>query len=168
MIALTASATLALAACGGPADDTATDAEPAETPMPVEPGSGIGDGAPPLEVDASSPDSAANSIPIAIRGRWGLVPADCTSTSGDAKGLIEVSKRQIRFYESVGTLGEIKARAPGSIRANWSFVGEGMEWSREMALTVQNGGNKLERREYGEDAMQGVLTYTRCDRGADS
>ena len=33
-------------------------------------------------------------IPAAFHGRWGMVPADCTSTRGDNKGLITVDAEQ--------------------------------------------------------------------------
>lgn len=160
-IPLAACASLALAACGGPADDAAPVAD--ETSMSAEPGAmPAPTGDEPAPAPTATETGGTASVPAAIRGRWGLVPADCTSTRGDAKGLIEVTGQQIRFYESVATLGTVEARSPESIRADWSFTGEGSTWTRDLSLTVQNGGDKLERREYGEDAMEGVLTYTRC------
>src|SRR5690349_7888152 len=52
--------------------------------------------------------AGGTAIPVAMQGRWGLVPADCTSTQGDAKGLIIVNAGTIAFYESRATLGEVK------------------------------------------------------------
>ncbi len=149
-------ASLALAACSQPADDAPQPA-PAETVLPVEPDNGIGDGAgPPLALE----DGA---IPAALHGRWGLVPADCTSTRGDAKGLIEISGEGIRFYESRATVGPVSDMAPERIRAEFAFTGEGQTWSRDMALALDANGGKLVRSEYGEDALAEPLTYTRCD-----
>src|SRR5436190_24401153 len=38
------------------------------------------------DLDTAEPVTAV--IPEQYRGRWGMVPADCTSTKGDAQGLI--------------------------------------------------------------------------------
>ncbi len=38
-------------------------------------------------------DANAKTIPAALHGRWGMVPADCTSTRGDNKGLLTITAR---------------------------------------------------------------------------
>ena len=101
-------------------------------------------------------------IPVAAQGRWGLVPADCTSTRGDAKGLLIVSATTLTFYESRGTLKAIAERSDTRIRATFAFSGEGMNWTRDEVLDVQGGGKTLIRREYGEDAAPGPFKYARC------
>ena len=101
-------------------------------------------------------------IPTSIQGRWGLVPADCTSTRGDAKGLLIVSATTLTFYESRGTLKRIAARSDTRLRATFAFSGEGMTWTRDELLDVQNGGKTLIRREYGDDAAPGPFKYARC------
>ncbi|MBM0169717.1 hypothetical protein [Altererythrobacter sp. C41] len=160
-IALAALPALALAACdAAPTDDTATDADTTETPAPVEP-----DSTAPADDGAAGPDGDTASIPAALQGRWGLVAADCTSTRGDAKGLIEITGDTITFYESRATLGDIAERSDDSIRAIFSFTGEGMTWTRDMALAAQDGGEELVRTEYGEDAMADPLRYGRCSQG---
>ena len=101
-------------------------------------------------------------IPVAAQGRWGLVPADCTSTRGDAKGLLTVSATTLTFYESRGTLTRIAERSDTRLRATFAFSGEGMTWTRDEVLDVQDGGKTLIRREYGEDAAPGPFKYARC------
>ena len=65
-------------------------------------------GAPPAnrsETEVLPPISAgqaAPELPAAMRGRWGLTPMDCTSTRGDAKGLMIVGPSELRFYEFAG------------------------------------------------------------------
>jgi hypothetical protein len=97
-----------------------------------------------------------------LQGRWGLVPADCTSTRGDGKGLLTVSPGSLKFYESVGKLGAIKTRTDTSLRADFAFSGEGMTWTRDETLSVS--GNKLTRTERGGDepGSGGPFTYTKC------
>lgn len=118
---------------------------------------------------AGTPSSAAqeqaqdrNSIPLALQGRWGLVPADCTSTAGDNKGLLVISGKALTFYESRGALKSITQWATHRIRAHFDFSGEGMNWTQDMALEVQQDGRTMIRRDYGEDAQTGPLRYRRC------
>lgn len=143
---------LALAACGG-ADEPASPLDE-ESPIPVEPDGGIGDGATPIAEEFET------GIPSALQGRWGLVPADCEPGRADAKGLMIVSVDKLEFYESVGTLGEPSERLPQRLRADFAFTGEGMTWTREMSL--ETDGETLMRTEYGAEAMPGPLRYTKC------
>ena len=156
-ITFIAPALLALAACDGGTQsaDVTTDEAAARGDLaanssiaPVEPD------------DAGTP--APTEIPDALRGRWGLVPADCTSTRGDAKGLLEIAANRLRFYESGGTLDTIMDAEPTRLRADFDFEGEGMTWEREMVLDVQDGGTSLVRREYGDDAAPGPFRYSKC------
>ncbi|PKP88089.1 MAG: hypothetical protein CVT78_06480 [Alphaproteobacteria bacterium HGW-Alphaproteobacteria-17] len=101
-------------------------------------------------------------IPAAIRGRWGLAAADCTSTKGDAKGLLTIDATSLRFYESHGELARIRERGASRIVADYKFSGEGMEWDRLMLLDAQGGGQTLVRRDYGDEADTPLLRYTRC------
>lgn len=139
-------AALALAACSG-TDDPAAPASEAADATEAAP-----------TATASTPTVAA--IPAALHGRWGLVPGDCTSTRGDAKGLLTIDAASLRFYESEGRIGEITAAGPSTMRASFTMQGEGMEWVREMELSAS--ANSLTRREFGADAAAEAFTYTRC------
>lgn len=147
---------LALAGCG----DERPRGEPSESALPW-----IQEKA---ETQPANPAAAhktevqAQAIPDAVQGRWGLVPADCTSERGDAKGLLVVDPYSLQFYESVGKLGPIQARDEDSIRASFAFTGEGQSWEHEVVLELQDGGRALTRREFGPDAAAGSFTYTRC------
>ena len=138
------------------ADDTPEADEPApaptETPEPE-----------PTEAPDDSADAGTATIPAALRGRWGLVAADCTSTRGDAKGLIRVTRDTIRFYESRAPLGRVAARDRSRIVADFAFEGEGQTWRKRMVLDARDGGRTLVRRESGDDAMPGALRYRRCE-----
>ena len=104
---------------------------------------------------AAPPDSA--TIPAFLHGRWGLTPADCTSTRGDAKGLLVVSADQLKFYESVGKpAGELEI-SPDSASGDFAFTGEGMSWKKYQALEIQDG--KLVRT---ESSPMASFTYARC------
>ena len=146
-------ALLGLSACAEPIEERP---EAEETMMPVEPDGGIGDGAEPL------PEILGTEIPPALHGRWGLVPADCTSTRGDAKGLIDIDAEGIRFYESRAVVDEIQDKSATMLSARFAFTGEGQEWTRDMVLSLSDDGSQLERSETGQDAMEGSLTYTKC------
>ena len=142
-------AVLALAACGKSNTD---EPDAAATP-------GVETPAPPAASDTAAPIAA---IPAALQGRWGMVPADCTSTRGDAKGLLTIDGKTLQFYESVGTLGQVKEHSDTHLRAAFAFTGEGMSWTREEMLDVKDNGKTLVRQEYGEDAQPGPLQYSKC------
>jgi hypothetical protein len=159
----------ALAGCSqrpaspAPADETPTQS-PAPTATVTATATARASGTPTPAPRASGPGIPEFGIPEALQGRWGLVPADCTSTRGDAKGLLIVSSTTLTFYESRGILTRIDERSDSRIRAAFAFSGEGMTWRRDEVLDAQNGGKTLVRREYGEDAAPGPFRYTRCAR----
>ncbi len=101
-------------------------------------------------------------IPLALRGRWGLAAADCTSKNGNTKGLVEISGTVLSFYESRGKLASIIEWTPRRLHAHFSFQGEGMSWNREMELDLEPDGKVLIRRDHGEDAIPGPMRYRRC------
>ena len=151
-------ALLALAACGGSGDGqgakspdadasppTAADPSPAAMPKPKP-----------------SETPVVVTIPGSIQGRWGLVPADCTSTKGDAKGLLTITPTRLEFYESVGILTDVEELAPNHLRAGFDFTGEGLEWQRAQTLDASDDGKTLIRRELGDDAAPGPFQYLRC------
>lgn len=158
-------ATVMLAGCGDAdepvvesevVEERAGDAEtlePGETSL-ADPAHG--------SVTAPAAGSSATAIPAAIQGRWGLVPADCTSQRGDAKGLLTITGNELQFYESVGTLQTVQERDADRLRASFAFEGEGMTWQRDMVLDVQDGGETLIRRELGGEASPAPFRYRRC------
>jgi|GEM_PF-1176011 len=112
--------------------------------------------------DTSTLKAAKGPIPAAIRGRWGMVAADCTSSHGDAKGLIEISGTDLIFYEARAVLGNVKETEPSRLRARFNFEGEGMKWQSDVLLEVQDSGQTLLRRDYGPDAPPAPTRYKRC------
>lgn len=114
------------------------------------------------KADKQIKPAAVETIPAAIRGRWGLHARDCTSVHGDAKGLMEISASAISFYESRGDLIRIGDRQPTHIRADFAFSGEGMTWQQDMSLDMQRDGRTLIRRDFGEGSSSKNLRYTRC------
>lgn len=149
-ISLATAIAMSLAACEQQAPDAGS--QPAEPPPP----------APTSTASAPAPEEPGKAtIPAALQGRWGMTPADCTSTRGDAKGLLRISPTALEFYESVGRLSGIEERGDSSIRARFDFTGEGMTWSREQTLAAS--GDTLTRTEpEGEGQPGGTYTYTRC------
>jgi hypothetical protein len=98
---------------------------------------------------------AAAVIPAAYRGRWGMVQDDCTSTRGDAKGLITIADKTIRFYEATATLKEQRPAVATSFSGQFGFTGEGQTW--EKVVTLTRTGDTLKR---ADD--EGSATYKRC------
>lgn len=106
----------------------------------------------------TQPSGGSEAIPARFHGRWGLTPADCTSTRGDAKGLMLISADQLRFYESTAVPTTNVKTSPESFSADFSWTGEGMSWTKFQSLELQNG--KLVRTESSPIAS---FTYVRCD-----
>ena len=169
-LTIPALAALALAACQQPADDSniaidngvnaqeaaAADVEalpPSESPSDE---TAANDAAPLNEADDGGSEAPATTlIPAQYRGRWGMVAADCTSTRGDAKGLMTVGDTSIRFYESTAALQEQRPAIATSFSGVFSFTGEGQTWERVMTLT--RTGDTLKRAQ-----ADGNFTYQRC------
>ena len=84
-----------------------------------------------------------------------MVAADCTSTRGDAKGLMTVGDTNIRFYELLASLQEQRPAIATSFSGVFAFEGEGQTWERVMTFT--RTGDTLKRAQ-----ADGNFTYTRC------
>ncbi|TCD04835.1 hypothetical protein EYB45_04620 [Erythrobacteraceae bacterium CFH 75059] len=148
----------ALAACSGdaaPADRTASGDDPsagATAPVPLDTS--------PAATPAGM--AAADEIPPAFRGRWGMTAADCEKGRSDAKGLMTLGATGARFYESAGVLESASRRAPDEVGAHFAFTGEGMTWRTQEMLTLRENGDVLVRSSTGPDGQFGPFTYRRC------
>jgi hypothetical protein len=150
---------LAVVACGGrdPVDKAAkntaglpeiNDSVPDATGAPPEK-------APPAT--ATTTPAVAATIPAALQGRWGLAPNDCTSTRGDAKGLLIIGPTDVRFYESRAVPGPNAGTSADSISGQFAFTGEGEQWTKFEALQLK--GPELVRTESNPTAS---FTYAKC------
>jgi hypothetical protein len=98
-------------------------------------------------------------IPDSMQGRWGLVPADCTSTKGDAKGLLTIDGDTLKFYESRARLTKVVGNWPEKLKAEFAFTGEGQSWTRTETLSLTNSSNTLIRE---DEELAQPLRYARC------
>jgi hypothetical protein len=145
----------ALAACGSQPEEDGVDAAGVNlTPVATENAAATAGNA------AASDAVPAAAIPAALLGSWALVPGDCTTEWGDAKGLLTVTPSELRFYESRGKLGAVIESSPTRIAADFDFQGEGEEWQRRM--TLERDGEELVRSETGEGAATEPFRYQRC------
>ena len=156
--AITLLAAVLLAGCGGP-DPVANEEHAAALPEPVNQASASATGEAPADASTQQAGNAAvgAGMPAALHGRWGLSPGDCTSTRGDAKGLLIVEADKLRFYESRAVPAPGAQTSSDSVAGNFAFTGEGQEWVKHQTLELQDG--KLVRTE--RDPL-GTFTYVRC------
>jgi hypothetical protein len=110
-------------------------------------------------INGNSAETAPLAIPAAFRGRWGMVPEDCTSTRGDAKGLIQIDAGGMKFFESKGTLTKVTLDAPENFTGTFAFTGEGQSWTSSQNLKLTGSSNTLVRSQ--ADVAQS-FTYKRC------
>jgi len=163
---------LAIVACQQPADDSNIAIDNGTVPtsdvetLPADDGSASA-----TEAGASGPmnDAAAASlpkqVPASLRGRWGINSADCTSTKGDAKGLLTITDAGLAFYESRGTIDQVIAATANSFDARYAFTGEGQTWQRTERMKIVDG--QLQRRTDAEPGQEPPvnLRYQRCSAG---
>ena len=142
-----------LAACGGsdPVSEQANNIDSASNVaiVPADESAAAG--------DTGTGEIGSALIPSALHGKWGMTPQDCTTTRGDAKGLMEISANRIRFYESVARPSPGVQTADDSVSGNFAFTGEGTNWTRYQTLELQDG--KLVRT---ESSPMVSYTYVRC------
>lgn len=111
--------------------------------------------------DAATPDAPSTlAIPAAFHGRWGMVAADCDPARDDAKGLITVSANEIRYYESAAKPARLTQNNASMVKGMFAFTGEGMDWEREMTLTLE--GDRLTVDDVGEDTAPEPEVRTKC------
>ena len=148
---------LAVVACGGndPVDDQANRTAGLPEIDSTAPSAA---GEPHKDTVPAKPlPAAATAIPAALQGRWGLTPADCTSSLGDAKGLLVINGNELRFYESRAVPIDGTAADDNSISGDFAFTGEGQSWTRYEALKVDR--QRLTRTEVKPSAS---FTYAKC------
>jgi hypothetical protein len=169
---LLAAAALLLMSCGGN-DPVAEEAENTAGLPSIDNVAGGRDGTPSADGGAppnatATPDAQGSSafppnpdpaaaIPAALHGRWGMTPADCTSTRGDAKGLLVISSDGLRFYESRAVPVRNVESSKDSIRADFAFTGEGQTWTKFQTLSLED--DKLIRT---ESSPMASFIYARC------
>ena len=146
-------ATGAIAACEK-RDPVADEANAIVAEPAANDGAGALTGGPPV---ANVADNSPRPIPAAIRGHWGLTPGDCTSTRGDAKGLLEIGPDSLKFYESRAVPDTSIETGDQGISGNFNFTGEGQQWSKYVSLKLQ--GKVLTRTERNPVAS---YNYARC------
>jgi predicted small lipoprotein YifL len=149
---------LAIAACGK-RDPVAPDANAAAPALPA-PNKARPDpmgGPPPTARPEPQPLEPAATIPAALQGRWGLTPADCTSTRGDAKGLLLIGANELRFYESRAVPAEGIESDADSISGKFEFTGEGQSWTKFQSYKLDD--RRLVRTETNPNTS---FTYARC------
>jgi hypothetical protein len=149
---------LALLACQGPPSAGQTNEAQNQLDAPVKEIETL----PPDETavvetgnDTAAVVPASTKIPESLQGRWGMVPADCTSTRGDAKGLMTVGADTLSFYESRAKLTDVASADPNRFSGAFAFTGEGQNWTANVTLT--RDGDTLVRQEEGPR-----FTYRRC------
>ena len=148
---------LTIAACsrGDPVDDRANNSIGLPDINAAAPSAS---GEPHVDTTPAKPlPAAAEKIPAALQGRWGLTPADCTSTRGDAKGLLVIAADGLQFYESRAVPTEGAHGDGDSFGGDFAFTGEGQSWTKYQSLKLNKA--VLVRTETNPSAS---FSYAKC------
>jgi hypothetical protein len=147
-----------IVACSG-RDPVADNAAAVNVPVTVNHHAATPEGGPPADEaqPVSTSSTPAPAIPPSLQGRWGLTPGDCTSTRGDAKGLLVVTADGVKFYESHAVPSPGATADSDSITGNFAFTGEGQNWTK--FVTFERQKDKLVRIESNPAAS---YTYAKC------
>ncbi|EIZ80154.1 hypothetical protein WSK_1187 [Novosphingobium sp. Rr 2-17] len=151
---------LGLGACSKQPEPAPSESSDVPTEVVAEPDAARTDA--PVAAPEASEAVAADVIPPALRGRWGLVAGDCTGPADVAKGLMTVSAGQLKFYEAVANLTNVKSARADAVTGNFDFSGEGQSWTLQVALTSPDGGKTMVRKDTGPDAAPQPLHYKKC------
>jgi hypothetical protein len=136
-------AVLLLAACNDPAPPVGNRTEP-RSPVPTAPvPTAPANDATPVDPGANESAAAdrADTIPIALQGRWTGLKEEC----GDQAALmeLEIGPAQLLFHESEGKVSAVTARSDGDATVTADFTGEGQSWTRKLILTPSQAGTRL-------------------------
>ena len=148
---------LTIAACsrGDPVDDPANNSIGLPDINAAAPSAS---GEPHVDTTPAKPlPAAAEKIPAALQGRWGLTPADCTPGRADAKGLLTISASDLKFYESRAVPTEGANGDTDSFGGDFAFTGEGQSWTKYQALKLNKA--VLVRTETNPSAS---FSYAKC------
>lgn len=147
-----------LTGCGQSAENPADQTEEAasETPIPVEPDGGIGDGAQPLPEQSETDNPAV--IPAAYHGTWDYIEGTCARES-DLR--VQISASEIMFYESIGTIEGVR-EAGEDIVVTLAMEGEGERWQQHTRLTLSENGERLDLTDPERPDDAGSLLRKRC------
>jgi len=149
---------LAAAGCGKPEPVDENAAGAAATLPEVNVPAPSATGEPRVATSPAQPlPEPTATIPAALQGRWGLTPADCTTTRGDAKGLLIVTPDELRFYESRAVPAAGAQAGANSIAGDFAFTGEGQSWTKYESLKVDK--NVLTRTETKPTTS---FSYAKC------
>ncbi|MEP0188877.1 MAG: hypothetical protein ABJP70_05660 [Erythrobacter sp.] len=164
----------ALAACGGAekTDDAATDGEAADdTALANDADETVKDeddatsseeastkaaeakeqGAEPLPADQKK---LAGEIPVVFHGVWDATSGSCSPES-DAR--IQVSAKEVRFYESIGTVTSVAANGD-KVNVAFDMEGEGETWTETYEFIIIDGLLK----NLALDTEFGIFDRKRC------
>ena len=166
-----------LAACSqGATPSSGPDATATETPIPVEPDGGIGDGAGPPKAQPSAqtadevaePSAFAKSFPAAIRGKWratdgdAVTKAQCDGYQQENIGkVLTIREDGYSFFETGGKFISVSDRAPGHIRAVFDTTYADEPTRDELEFSVDPVAKTLTVRNF-DTGERSTTTYRRC------
>lgn len=100
-----------------------------------------------------------DEIPQAFRGRWTL--GDGTCRAEQSEGYLDVTARELAYWESSGIPKLIQQVEPNIILLNIDMSGEGDVWSSLSAFHVTHHGTRMTRQDADFDQL---VHYRKCQK----
>jgi len=110
-----------------------------------------------LPVPQPTAHALGYQIPTSFVGRWGMTKADCDPDSPAVKGLLTITPKGLKFWESEGDVADITRHSPYDITLRLDMTGEGQSWTSTTRLTLDAAATQLVRTENNRS-----YRYQRC------
>lgn len=144
---------LLLAACGEPATVV-------NGPDEAQPSAADENILPALEAPPPEP-TAQSTIPASFHGRYDASPDACGETASEMR--LRISGGELRFYESVAEVREVRVHGPRHIEVDADHLGEGERWTATRTFRLGEGNATLEASEPPADGGEPMpVTRVRC------
>ena len=111
------------------------------------------DRAPPPAAVAVEVVGDQTAIPARFRGEWNADLAACGTDRSDSR--LRLGARDVRFYESAGTVKAVEQPSPDRLQVTLALTGEGETWTTSRDFRLSPDGATL------TDA-EGGLVRRRC------
>lgn len=90
----------------------------------------------------SASTATTTALPAAFLGKWDAPPKPC-STPYRSDMQLDITARELAFFESGGNIKNVKITGPRDVTAEVAMSGEGETWEKSLHMTLSDDGKTL-------------------------